>query len=140
MGVEDLLDSVQLRHARCGSSRLYFKSYEKGREKWQGESLDFVAYDEEPPLNIYIEGLTRTNATKGIVWMTFTPLLGMSEVVRRFLDESNPDRIVVRMTIDDAEHYTAEERARIIASYPEHERKARAMGEPVLGSGAVFPV
>jgi hypothetical protein len=49
-------------------------------------------------------------------------------------------RCVVRMTIDDAEHYTPEQRAAIIASYPPHERKARAQGIPVLGSGRVFPV
>lgn len=49
-------------------------------------------------------------------------------------------RCVIRMTIDDAEHYTPEERAAIIASYPAHERKARAQGIPVLGSGRVFPV
>ena len=44
------------------------------------------------------------------------------------------------MTIDDAEHYTPEQRAAIISSYPEHEREARAKGIPVLGSGRVFPV
>ncbi|TIR67326.1 MAG: hypothetical protein E5X15_28920, partial [Mesorhizobium sp.] len=41
--------------------------------------------DEEPPLDIYSEGLTRTNATGGITIVTFTPLLGMSDVVLRFL-------------------------------------------------------
>lgn len=49
-------------------------------------------------------------------------------------------RHVTRMTIEDAEHYTPEQRASIIASYPAHERKARAQGIPVLGSGRVFPV
>ena len=49
-------------------------------------------------------------------------------------------RAVIRMTIDDAEHYTPEQRAEIIASYPKHERKARAQGIPVLGSGRVFPI
>lgn len=49
-------------------------------------------------------------------------------------------RHVTRMTIDDAEHYTPEERAAIIASYPAHERKARAKGIPILGSGRVFPI
>jgi len=49
-------------------------------------------------------------------------------------------RHVTRMTIEDAEHYTPEQRAAIIASYPAHERKARAQGIPVLGSGRVFPV
>ena len=49
-------------------------------------------------------------------------------------------RHVTRMTIADAEHYTEEQRAEIIASYPPHERKARALGIPVLGSGRVFPI
>jgi hypothetical protein len=49
-------------------------------------------------------------------------------------------RHVTRMTIEDAEHYTPEQRAAIIASYPAHERKARAQGIPVLGSGRVFPI
>lgn len=49
-------------------------------------------------------------------------------------------RHVTFMTIDDAEHYTPERRAEIIASYPAHEREARAMGIPILGSGRVFPV
>lgn len=47
---------------------------------------------------------------------------------------------VTFMTIDDAEHYTAEQRATIVAGYPAHEREARAKGIPVLGSGRVFPV
>lgn len=49
-------------------------------------------------------------------------------------------RFVIQMTIDDALHYTPEERAEIIASYPAHEREARAKGIPVLGSGRIFPV
>jgi hypothetical protein len=44
------------------------------------------------------------------------------------------------MTIDDVDHYTAEEKARIIASYPAHEREARAKGIPTMGSGRIFPV
>lgn len=49
-------------------------------------------------------------------------------------------RHVTRMSIFDADHYNDEQRAAIIASYPAHERKARAQGIPVLGSGRVFPV
>ena len=139
-GIADAVDTIYIRHVSGGVSTISFKSYEKGREKWQGETLDYVAFDEEPPLDIYIEGLTRTNATGGMVWMTFTPLMGMSKVVKRFLSEKSPDRVVIRMTIADVDHYTEEERQRIIDSYPIHERKARANGEPVLGDGAVFPV
>jgi len=49
-------------------------------------------------------------------------------------------RHVTFMTIDDAEHYTPEERAAIVAAYPAHEREARARGVPVLGSGRIFPI
>lgn len=140
IGVADLLDSVSVKHVSGGVSRLYFKRYEQGREKWQGETLDVVWFDEEPPQDIYTEGLTRTNATGGMAYMTFTPLLGMSEVVMRFLNEPSPDRSVTTMTIDDAEHYTPEEREKIVASYPAHEREARAKGIPTLGSGRIFPV
>jgi hypothetical protein len=44
------------------------------------------------------------------------------------------------MTIDDVEHYTQEEKDRIVASYPPHEREARAKGIPTMGSGRIFPV
>lgn len=44
------------------------------------------------------------------------------------------------MTIDDAEHYTPEQRQAIIDSYPLHEREARIHGIPAMGSGRVFPV
>lgn len=49
-------------------------------------------------------------------------------------------RSVTQMTIDDAEHYTPEQRAAIIASYPPHEREARVKGIPSMGSGRVFPI
>lgn len=85
----DTVDSIVVRHSSGGASTLAFKSYEKGREKWQGETLDGVWFDEEPPLDIYSEGLTRTNATGGMTIITFTPLLGMSEVVRLFLSDAS---------------------------------------------------
>lgn len=85
-GTADALDTVSVRHVSGGTSTLQFKSYEKGREKWQGTALDVLWLDEEPPMDIYIEGLTRTNETRGIVYMTFTPLMGVSEVVMRFLN------------------------------------------------------
>jgi phage terminase large subunit-like protein len=86
-GIADALDSVVVKHASGGTSTLGFKSYDQGRQKWQSETLDGVWFDEEPPMDIYMEGLTRTNATGGITMITFTPLLGMSDVVSMFLDE-----------------------------------------------------
>lgn len=140
-GLADSVDTIRVRHVSGGISQIAMKSYEKGREKWQGETLDFVWFDEEPPEDIYIEGLTRTNATNGMVFLTFTPLLGMSNVVRRFYPHPTaPGLYVTRMTIDDVDHYTLEQKLQIIASYPEYEREARIKGIPKLGSGRVFPI
>jgi Terminase large subunit, T4likevirus-type, N-terminal len=84
--------------------------------------------------------LTRTNVGASPVWLTFTPLQGVSTVVKRFLHEQSPDRYKVVMTIDDVGHYSDDEKQKIIASYPAHEAEARVKGIPVLGSGRVFPV
>src|SRR6516165_3327873 len=139
-GVADQLDQIKVRHSSHGVSTIGLKTYQSGREKFQGEQLDFVWFDEEPTLDIYTEGLTRTNVGNGPVWLTFTPLQGMSTVVKRFLLERSPDRHITSMTIDDVEHYSAEEREKIIASYPAHELEARTKGTPTLGSGRIFPV
>lgn len=140
MGVSGALDSITVRHVSGGVSTLLFKAYEQGRGKWQANTVDYVWPDEEPPEDVYFEAITRTNATKGLIGVTFTPLKGMSTVVARYLLEPSLDRDVITMTIDDAEHYSPEERARIIASYPAHEREARTKGVPSLGSGRIFPV
>jgi len=143
-GVSGTLDSVTVRHVSGGASTLLLKGYDQGRSKWQANTVDYVWFDEEPPEDVYLEGITRTNATGGSIAVTFTPLKGMSTVVARFImpgeDEGAKYRTVTTMTIDDADHYSAEERARIIASYPAHEREARTKGIPSLGSGRIFPV
>lgn len=87
IGTPDALDSALVKHVSGGKSTLGFKSYDQGRQKWQGETLDCVWFDEEPDMDIYIEGLTRTNSTGGIVFMTFTPILGMSNVVHMFIED-----------------------------------------------------
>jgi phage terminase large subunit-like protein len=103
-GTPDLLDSIKVRHIAGGTSIIGIKSYQRGREAFQGESLDFCWCDEEPAADVYSEILTRTNVGAGPVLITFTPLKGMSEVVRRFLIEKSPDRAVVSMTLDDVDH------------------------------------
>jgi phage terminase large subunit-like protein len=144
-GVPDAVATILVKHVSGGNSALLLKSYDQGRSKWQANTVDGVWFDEEPPLDVYSEGITRTNSTFGPVIVTFTPLKGMSDVVLRFLepgelDAGAVDRSVIQMTIEDAEHYTPEQRAKIVAAYPAHEREARAKGIPIMGSGKVFPV
>ena len=139
-GTPDLLDTIKVDHISGGQSLIGLKTYASGREKFQGETLDFVWFDEEPPADIYTEGLTRTNVGANPVWMTFTPLQGVSTVVKRFLHEKSDDRFKIVMTIDDVEHYSEDEKKKIISSYPAHEMEARTKGIPILGSGRIFPV
>lgn len=143
-GVADLLDYVTVEHftdGKCdGLSVIKFKNYEQDRNKWQAETLDLVWFDEEPPKEIYSEGVTRLTATRGMAYMTFTPLLGMSEVVRKFLMEPTKTQHDTNMTIYDVKHLSDADRELILSRYQKHEREARAMGRPMLGSGLVFPV
>lgn len=141
-GISDFLDTVLVHHVSGQKSYIKFKSYEQGRLKFQGPSLDWIWCDEEPPGDIFSECLARLTSTKGIIFITFTPLLGMTEVCASFFDapEDDPERALVRMEIEDALHIPAEEREAIIAAYQPHEREARTRGIPMLGSGRVFPV
>lgn len=140
-GVSDGYDSIRVRHSSGGVSVLSFKTYEQGRSKWQGATLDFVWFDEEPPADIYAEGLARLTG-EGCVWATLTPLLGYTPFISRFTRdgsaEAQRDRGVVRMGLRHAEHFSDQEKQRRLAGYPAHERAARENGDPMLGSGAVF--
>lgn len=69
-----------------GDSHLTFKSYVQGVEAFMGTSVHVCHLDEEPDqASIYSECLTRTMTTDGIVICTFTPLMGLSQVVLSFL-------------------------------------------------------
>ncbi|MGD9878900.1 MAG: terminase family protein [Reyranella sp.] len=138
-GVTNAYDTMLVRHKSGGVSQFVFKSYEQGRTKFQGDTVDGIWLDEEPPMDIYTEALTRTTATGGMVMTTFTPLKGKTELLVRFMDAPSPDRQEVVMTIYDAEHLNDDERRKIIDGWPEHEREARAMGVPIMGEGRVFP-
>lgn len=144
-GLADALDTMVIRFGggadvQAGECIVGFKSYDQGREKWQGPTLGLVWFDEEPPEDIYTEGMTRTNVGLCPVYITFTPLQGMSNVVKRFLLDKVPGTSITQMTIDDVGHYTPEQRQAIINSYPAFERDARIKGIPSMGSGRVFPI
>ena len=88
--------------------------------------LDYVWLDEEPPSDIYTEALTRTNVGASPVWLTFTPLQGVSTVVKRFLHEKSDDRHKVVMTIDDVEHYSEDEKKQRLSRHIRRTNSKRA--------------
>jgi phage terminase large subunit-like protein len=88
-GVPEAVDAASITHV-SGVSRLLFKTYDQGRESFQASKVDVMLFDEEPPMAIYTEGLTRTMSTvprepNGIVMCTFTPLKGLSGVVLSYM-------------------------------------------------------
>jgi phage terminase large subunit-like protein len=86
-GVPNLLDTLAVKHVSGDWSWLGFKSYQQGRASFQGTARDLIWLDEEPPLDVYTECLTRTATTGGMMILTFTPLRGYSDVVRSFRPE-----------------------------------------------------
>lgn len=146
VGIADAVDTVWVKHKSGGLSRLVFKSYDQRRESFQGTEQDLIWLDEEPPLDVYTECLLRTMTNDGMVLLTFTPLLGMSEVVLQFLPGGKLDetakgtKFVVMATWDDAPHLSQTAKEELWASIPPFQRDARSKGIPQLGAGAIYPV
>lgn len=139
-GVADGFDTIQVKHVSGGVSTLTFKSYEQGRTRFQGATLDFIWCDEEPPIEVYMECVARTTATNGMLFTTFTPLYGSTEIVARFLEEDAPKRGTVTMDVTDAKHLTPERIKEMEDSYPAYMREARLHGIPMLGEGRIFTI
>lgn len=83
-GVNDLVDTVRVKHVTGGWSTLSFKSAQQGRGAFEGTAQHLVHLDEEFPLDIYMECLTRTATTNGLILATWTPLDGQTETVELF--------------------------------------------------------
>ena len=139
-GVPNAMNSLVVRHITGGWSRLGFKAYEMGREKWMGEQVDVIWLDEEPPASIYSQALTRTADKGGSVYMTFTPEQGMTQIIAQFINDIKKGQELIQAGWDDAPHMTTEVRDQILQALPPHERKMREKGIPQLGSGLVFPI
>ena len=147
-GVQNAYDTIWVVHktngVEDGTSMLSFKSYEQGRDKFQGATLDIVWCDEEPPMtednDIYTECMARLRGD-GIMLVTFTPLEGETKMTDHFLKAKSPDRTFVYLDLMDPEitWWTDEDKRKKVESYPVWQRKARVSGFPLLGSGAVFP-
>lgn len=137
-GVPDSVDTILIRHKSGLISTLTFKTYDQELAKWAGGTIHVLWCDEEPPLDMYVEGLMRISATRGIIYTTFTPLSGRTPLVNRFLSEVSQDRFVVVMSAYDVKHKTKEEVDQDLRNLPVWEREARIFGRPAAGQGRIF--
>jgi phage terminase large subunit-like protein len=82
------IDFATIRHQSGGVAKVGLKSYDQGRKAFEGTAKQGIWLDEEPPLAIYTECITRTATTNGIVMITFTPLNGATDVVMSFIEDA----------------------------------------------------
>ena len=145
-GIPEAVETIYVRHATGGRSEIALKSYDQGVESFYGTRKDLVWLDEECERFVYVECLLRTlsvepGAPNGLIVFTFTPLWGMTEIVRQFQEAPEDGaKATVTATWDDAPHLSAETRAELFASIPEYQRDARTKGIPQLGSGAIYTI
>lgn len=139
-GISGAVDTLYVRHTSGGVSQVGFKSYDQGREKFQGTSRDVIHLDEEPDVRLYEECLMRTMDCGGMLMMTMTPLKGMSDVCLHFLEEKSTEKCVVQASWDDVHHLSEVEKESLRKTLRPHEREAREKGIPTLGAGRVYPI
>lgn len=143
------IDHVVVKHSSGENSYLYFMSYEQGREAFQGFEANIITFDEEPPLDVYSEGITRTAVLSrekggGMILLSFTPLKGMSDVVMSFMPDGEipkyqKHRFIIQAGWDDVPHISDEDKEALMSKYQPHELEARTKGIPALGAGTVYP-
>ena len=89
-----VIDQIYVKNVFGGTSVIGFKSADQGRERFQGSSLDFVWFDEEPPTEIYEECRMRVVDREGDIFGTMTPLKGLTFVYEEiYLNPKNDPQI-----------------------------------------------
>lgn len=139
--------ALEVWHASGGKSKLYFSNYTQQVRHLQGFELDLVVLDEQPPDEIFSELVVRTAQRNGQVLCSFTPLKGMSGLVRKFWDKID-GYTHVRVTWDDIPYvnewdepfFSQEERDQMSRDFMPWERECRMKGIPLVGKGVVFPL
>jgi len=140
-GTPNLYDTLVIRHVSGDESIINLKSYEAGRTAFEATKRHYVWEDEEAPIDIHRENVTRVFDFMGLVFNTFTPLKGQTELtrdLRKRSREEDPSVFMATLTWDNVPHITEEKIAAYLKRYPPHELKARRWGIPKMGSGAVF--
>ena len=139
--------AIEVWHKSGGKSKLYFSNYTQQVRHLQGFELDLVLLDEQPPDETFSELVVRTAQRMGQVICSFTPLKGMTGLVRKFWDQID-GYSHVRVTWDDIPYvnewgenfFSKEEREQLARDFMPWEREARMKGIPLIGKGVVFPL
>jgi len=135
-----VIDTIIVRNVNGGLSKIGFKSCDQGREKFQGTSLDYVWFDEEPPLDIYMECKMRVLDKQGIIYGTMTPLKGLTWVYEQiYLNNSNdPDVWYEQMEWGDNPFLNKKEIEKLSSTLAYDELESRRYGNFSGFGGRVY--
>ena len=135
-----IIDTIYVKNVFGGISKIGFKSCDQGREKFQGTSLDYVWFDEEPPEDIYIECKMRVIDKCGEVFGTMTPLKGLTWVYNTIYLNENKDGSIWYEFMDwnDNPYLSKTEIDRLSETLSEEELQARKYGRFTSGTGMVY--
>lgn len=135
-----VIDTIYIKNVFGGISKIGFKSCDQGREKFQGTSLDYVWFDEEPPEDIYIECRMRVLDRCGEIFGTMTPLKGLTWVYRNiYLNESNdPDVWYINIHWEDNPYLSKKEIEKLSQHLSKDELQSRKYGNFASGTGLVY--
>lgn len=136
-----VIDQIRIKNVYGGISTIGFKSCDQGREKFQGSSLDYVWFDEEPPKDIYEECIMRVFDKRGDIFGTMTPLKGMTFIYDEiYLNANNSKEVWYEfMEWSDNPYLAREEIARLTSAMPKDQLETRRYGRFKCSYGAVYP-
>lgn len=136
-----IIDYIVVKNVFGGLSKIGFKSCDQGREKFQGASLDFVWFDEEPPRDIYEECRMRVFDKKGDIFGTMTPLKGLTWVYDEIeLNTSNnPEVWCEYMQWEDNPYLDKDEIKAMCKSVSKQDQLSRRYGKFSTAEGLVYP-
>ena len=136
-----VIDQIMIRNVFGGVSVIGFKSCDQGREKFQGSSLDFVWFDEEPPRDVYEECKMRVFDKKGDIFGTMTPLKGLTFIYDEiYLNRGNSKEVWYEfMEWGDNPYLDKEEIESLSSSLSEDQTESRRYGRFKEASGLVYP-
>ena len=135
-----VIDYIEIKNVFGGISKIGFKSCDQGREKFQGASLDYVWFDEEPSEEVYRECKMRVLDKRGDIFGTMTPLKGMSFVYDEIYLNCNQSSEVwyETMSWEDNPFLSREEIKLFSDTMSEEELEARKYGRFICSSGLVY--
>lgn len=136
-----VIDYILIKNIFGTTSKIGFKSCDQGREKFQGTSLDYVWFDEEPPYDIYAECRMRVLDTNGDIFATMTPLKGMTFVYEDiYMNRFNDENIWYEfMQWDDNPYISEDAKKAMKASMSQDELRSRQFGEFMDSGGRIYP-